>query len=583
MNWICKRLLRFLQRQCDHRAMKADLLEGDVSTHGVRWCETCGAVSISRFGTKSEPCTGYGSIRMPEPTWESTATVLRPNAACMAVLLSFTLCLSVSAQTVWRPSTRASNGEPNIGTVTEVTYHGAQPTEHVTRKPGANFAVYCRDQRFAQQVATAAEQWRRTLAVQWLGRELPAWNRECPIRVNVTNGGDGGRTLQGWNDGEVYFTGFVNKRTGVDDGGISIQGSKRGILGNTLPHEVLHTIFATHFRQPIPRWADEGAATTVESGSSRHFINTNLIVYLQTKRGTPTNQLVAVGHEYPEDIHPFYAQSHSLATFLVHHGGERHYVNFIGEYFRSGSWPAAFKSKYGYATSGDLQTAWLGWVKGGSIAPPQALIASATTAPWATFTGRTWAACPPGGGGMSPVRGGPGRVRPPMYDPTIDDPRPGVSVNVNPPGQPMQPSQPTQPTIPSGPGPTDPTIAQILQEIQDLKGLRGEQGLQGDKGEQGLKGDKGDQGEQGLQGEKGEQGLQGSPGNPADTAAIADIQARLAIIEARLAELNQPQVFRTFDGNRVQISEGSYILGKEPQDLQLELAPVTDPTPAATP
>lgn len=57
-------LLRWLQRKCQHYAMKADLLEGGSRDHAVRWCETCGASWITVGGT---PC---GLPRMCEPTYE---------------------------------------------------------------------------------------------------------------------------------------------------------------------------------------------------------------------------------------------------------------------------------------------------------------------------------------------------------------------------------------------------------------------------------------------------------------------------------------------------------------------------------
>lgn len=58
MNWIFKRLLKWLQRRCEHKAMKADLLEGDSREFAVAWCEECGAVRINQR-----------EIRMCEPTW----------------------------------------------------------------------------------------------------------------------------------------------------------------------------------------------------------------------------------------------------------------------------------------------------------------------------------------------------------------------------------------------------------------------------------------------------------------------------------------------------------------------------------
>lgn len=57
-------LLRWLQRRCQHRALKADILEGCAYPYAIRWCETCGAYWMTIEGT---PC---GSPRLPEPTWE---------------------------------------------------------------------------------------------------------------------------------------------------------------------------------------------------------------------------------------------------------------------------------------------------------------------------------------------------------------------------------------------------------------------------------------------------------------------------------------------------------------------------------
>ena len=61
---------------------------------------------------------------------------------------------------------------------------------------------------------------------------------------------------------------------------MSIQGSRQRILDSVLPHEVTHTIFASHFRQPLPRWADEGACTTVEHASERAKQEKMLIEFL---------------------------------------------------------------------------------------------------------------------------------------------------------------------------------------------------------------------------------------------------------------------------------------------------------------
>lgn len=62
---LLRPILRWLQRRCQHKALKADILEGCGGVYAVRWCEVCGAYWLTIDGT---PC-GAGP-RMPEPTWE---------------------------------------------------------------------------------------------------------------------------------------------------------------------------------------------------------------------------------------------------------------------------------------------------------------------------------------------------------------------------------------------------------------------------------------------------------------------------------------------------------------------------------
>ena len=71
---------------------------------------------------------------------------------------------------------------------------------------------------------------------------------------------------------------------------MKIQGSRERILDSVLPHEITHTIFATHFGRPLPRWADEGACTTVEHASEKAKQDKLLIQFLLTDRGIPSTR-----------------------------------------------------------------------------------------------------------------------------------------------------------------------------------------------------------------------------------------------------------------------------------------------------
>jgi len=48
-----------------------------------------------------------------------------------------------------------------------------------------NFVVSAPTPQMARQIGEAAEEFRRDLAVQWLGSELPRWAEPCPITAQV--------------------------------------------------------------------------------------------------------------------------------------------------------------------------------------------------------------------------------------------------------------------------------------------------------------------------------------------------------------------------------------------------------------
>ncbi len=216
-----------------------------------------------------------------------------------------------------------------------------------------NFIIETENPQLAREFALASEEQRRELAVSWLGEELPNWAQPCLMTVRVgPQLGAGGATTFYFDKGEVF--GWR----------MSIQGSRERILDSVLPHEITHMILASHFRRPIPRWADEGAATSVEHVSEKNKHRRMLYQFLRTGRGIAFNQLFAM-REYPADIMPLYAQSYSLAEYLIQIGGRRKYVEFIGDGMDSGDWCGAIERYYGIGNSGELQQTWLAWVQQG--------------------------------------------------------------------------------------------------------------------------------------------------------------------------------------------------------------------------
>jgi len=230
-----------------------------------------------------------------------------------------------------------------------------------------NFVVTAPDPAFARKIGNEAERFRRELAVEWIGDELRQWSEKCPIQVK----------LAAHAGGETSFAFMFNgdqrgEPTGWD---MKIFGTPERLLDSVLPHEVTHTIFATHFRRPLPRWADEGACTTVEHYAEKKKNHGMLIHFLtsQPSRGIPFNRMFTM-KDYPQDILPLYAQGYSVAKYLIMEKGRRHFLDYVNagmEMEQKGreldAWNRATKQYYGYENLSDLQVKWERWVADGSV------------------------------------------------------------------------------------------------------------------------------------------------------------------------------------------------------------------------
>ena len=257
---------------------------------------------------------------------------------------------------------------------------------------GANFIVETADPQMAARISQAAEQFRHDLAIEWLGQTMPNWAQPCMMTVQVApHLGAGGATTFVFDNGEVF--GWR----------MTIQGSAERVLDSVLPHEITHMIFASYFRRPLPRWADEGGATSVEHISEKQKHRQMLVQFLRTGRGIAFGQMFAMT-EYPQDVMPLYAQGYSLAEFLIYHGGRKKFVAFLADGMRDGQWPAAVERNYNINDLTALQNTWVAWVSQGFPAPP----AESNVMPAAA---QVPAAQPPARWRRSPLRVASGRNR----------------------------------------------------------------------------------------------------------------------------------------------------------------------------
>ncbi|MGN6547422.1 MAG: hypothetical protein ACTHK7_20385, partial [Aureliella sp.] len=244
------------------------------------------------------------------------ARLRRPISGMAALCVSLVLSASESASAQYAPQVVAESQVAMLQPTMTPPVPAAAAQPFVQGRPGAtgpvmqaapgmmagaaaagpsggqseNFVVLCNDPQLTEVVSKAAERFRRDLAIHWLGHELPPWSRRCPIYVTAGPSlGAGGETQ------------FALYNGNVGDWKMSVQGTPERILDSVLPHEITHTLLASHFAPlnvHVPRWADEGACTTVEHSSEQDKHKSHLVQYLSTGRGLAFHRMFSL-KDYP--------------------------------------------------------------------------------------------------------------------------------------------------------------------------------------------------------------------------------------------------------------------------------------------
>ncbi len=225
-----------------------------------------------------------------------------------------------------------------------------QAAEFVT----ANFAVHAPNQQVAQKVGEYAERWRREKAMEWLGREMPNWGKKCPLQVTVTPSGSSGETTFAFDNGAIL------------DQQMHVSGSLERILDSVLPHEVTHTVFAYRFRQPLPRWADEGGSVLSEDDHERLKHDNLIRQYLARGNQAYRLRTLMTMMTYPrtgEDVITLYAEGYSVVRFLVDSSSKQAFLEFLADGIQPQlGWDRALQKHYGLKNIEQLEQAWLKWM-----------------------------------------------------------------------------------------------------------------------------------------------------------------------------------------------------------------------------
>lgn len=237
-----------------------------------------------------------------------------------------------------------------------------------------NFVIDAPTPQVAQQIGQYAEHWRKEKALQWLGKEMPNWGQPLPLKVTVTQGGAGGATSFAFDNGRILHQ------------EMHIEGSLERLLNSVLPHEVTHTVFAYHFRCPLPRWADEGGAVLSEDDIERDRHDRLVRQILNQGRAIPLRRLLML-KEYPQEVMALYAQGFSVCNFLVNKSSKPDFLNFIADGMRRG-WDAALQQHYQIRSVEELEQQWLAHLRATKRGQPTMLASNTPPAPAAAPAGQ---------------------------------------------------------------------------------------------------------------------------------------------------------------------------------------------------
>lgn len=222
-----------------------------------------------------------------------------------------------------------------------------------------NFQVVADSAKVAQSVAECAESSRKEVATLWLGEELPRWKTRCRVEVSLHDGSSQGLTsyeLRGGKNG---------------DWEMEVEGPLDELVDSVVPHEVSHTVFASLFAHPLPRWADEGAAMLCEKQSQQNRQRLLAAQIIKSKNRTPLRRILGL-KEYPKrssEMMTVYCIGYSLSDFLVKSAGRARYLELLRRAEKVG-WDDAVWELYGFDDIESLEQNWVEWVRKGHPPPP---------------------------------------------------------------------------------------------------------------------------------------------------------------------------------------------------------------------
>jgi hypothetical protein len=203
-------------------------------------------------------------------------------------------------------------------------------------------------QEFAEAVLTQAEQYRKQIALEWFGEELPLGVGRTTINVTFSADKD---------DAGAWVKNNPNQKLNT----IYLHTSAENALGATLAHEIAHIVLATEFPAPqrLPAWLEEGIASRYD-GQQRRQTRDSMMRWFRKGHWPRVEPVLDANNIGAKDTES-YTVAVTLTEMLLDRGGNKKLLEF-GETINRVGWARAVEQHYQIRDVEELQRLWQSWV-----------------------------------------------------------------------------------------------------------------------------------------------------------------------------------------------------------------------------
>lgn len=195
---------------------------------------------------------------------------------------------------------------------------------------------------------TQAEHYRKRIALEWLGYELPAGTSFADVQVTLAAEGEA-------DSGRLWLANRETERPHM----MWLTGTEEEVLGSGMAHEMAHVVMAARFPEGMPVWANEGIASSYDN-AERVSIRRQIMQRIIESAGWPSiDEILEVQQISPSD-QTAYTLASSLTEYLISVAGRETFISFIALAQESG-WDAAIRETYRMEGRRELQVRWQQW------------------------------------------------------------------------------------------------------------------------------------------------------------------------------------------------------------------------------